>query len=235
LPVFGLCLGCQGLATVFGGKVRRLISFLQAVGKLIKALSRVQVVPAAAPKHGQVSLIRLASPSTPSASPSDPPPTFDLFSSVPSPFSAVQYNSLVVEPSSVPAELEVLAWTQGKDGKDEVMALKHRTRPLWGVQFHPEVRSEHFFLLSLFCRASLSRKTDCRSPARAHRASNPPMAPSSSATSSSSPFPSTNPPLPPLPLFRRNRISRLTSSPSRPRIARSPRYRLFRQQTCDGS
>jgi para-aminobenzoate synthetase len=138
--VFGLCLGCQGLATVFGGKVRRFLFGQQAAGELIMAFSRVQVIPAAAPKHGQVSLTRLASPSTSSASSADSFLALDLFSSVPSPFSAVQYNSLVVEPSSVPAELEVLAWTEGKDGKDEVMALRHRTRPLWGVQFHPEVR-----------------------------------------------------------------------------------------------
>jgi para-aminobenzoate synthetase len=129
--VFGLCLGCQGLATVFGGKVRRFLFGQQAAGELIMAFSRVQVIPAAAPKHGQVSLTRLASPSTSSASSADSFLALDLFSSVPSPFSAVQYNSLVVEPSSVP---------EGKDGKDEVMALRHRTRPLWGVQFHPEVR-----------------------------------------------------------------------------------------------
>lgn len=101
-----------------------------------------QVVPAAAPKHGQVSMIRLSQPSTPPSTSHPTSTSLELFTSVPSPFPAVQYNSLVVEPSSVPPELEVLAWTEGKDGEDEVMALRHRSRPLWGVQFHPEVRRD---------------------------------------------------------------------------------------------
>lgn len=57
-----------------------------------------------------------------------------LFEGLPQPFTAARYNSLVVEPSSLPTCLHISAWTD--DG--EIMALRHRTRPLEGVQFHPE-------------------------------------------------------------------------------------------------
>ena len=57
-----------------------------------------------------------------------------LFTGVPSPFEATRYHSLVIEKSSVPAELEVTART----ADDEIMAVRHRTLPVEGVQFHPE-------------------------------------------------------------------------------------------------
>jgi len=41
-----------------------------------------------------------------------------------------------VEHSSLPAELEVTAWD--KDNKSEIHAVRHRSNPVWGVQFHPE-------------------------------------------------------------------------------------------------
>jgi len=57
-----------------------------------------------------------------------------VFDGLPRPFTATRYHSLVVARESVPEELEVTAWTA--DGV--VMGLRHRTRPLEGVQFHPE-------------------------------------------------------------------------------------------------
>lgn len=63
-----------------------------------------------------------------------------VFRGLPSPFTATRYHSLIVDADSLPAELEVTAWTD----EDEVMGLRHRALPLHGVQFHPEsFLSEH--------------------------------------------------------------------------------------------
>ncbi|MFE5399419.1 aminodeoxychorismate/anthranilate synthase component II [Streptomyces sp. NPDC056568] len=63
-----------------------------------------------------------------------------VFAGLPSPFTATRYHSLAAEPATVPAELEVTAWTH--DGI--VMGLRHRELPVEGVQFHPEsVLTEH--------------------------------------------------------------------------------------------
>lgn len=57
-----------------------------------------------------------------------------VFRGLPSPFEATRYHSLIVERSSIPDELEIIAET--KDGT--VMGLKHREHNVQGVQFHPE-------------------------------------------------------------------------------------------------
>ncbi len=57
-----------------------------------------------------------------------------IFRGVPDPFEAGRYHSLVVNPESLPAELELTAWSE--DGT--VMATRHRALPRFGVQFHPE-------------------------------------------------------------------------------------------------
>jgi anthranilate synthase/aminodeoxychorismate synthase-like glutamine amidotransferase len=63
-----------------------------------------------------------------------------VFRGLPSPFQATRYHSLIVEESSLPSCLEVSART--KEG--EIMALRHRTIPVEGVQFHPEsILTEH--------------------------------------------------------------------------------------------
>jgi anthranilate synthase/aminodeoxychorismate synthase-like glutamine amidotransferase len=58
----------------------------------------------------------------------------ELFANLPNPFVATRYHSLIVERESLPPELEVIAWTQ--DGT--IMGIRHKTNPVWGVQFHPE-------------------------------------------------------------------------------------------------
>ncbi|MFI4969832.1 MAG: anthranilate synthase component II [Lysobacterales bacterium] len=62
-----------------------------------------------------------------------------VFRDLPNPFEATRYHSLVVQKSSLPACLEVSAWTLDAQGSiDEIMGLRHRTLPVEGVQFHPE-------------------------------------------------------------------------------------------------
>jgi len=62
-----------------------------------------------------------------------------IFKGIPSPFEAMRYHSLVVYPP-VPEELEITATT----AEGEIMALKHREYPTFGVQFHPEsILTEH--------------------------------------------------------------------------------------------
>jgi anthranilate synthase/aminodeoxychorismate synthase-like glutamine amidotransferase len=57
-----------------------------------------------------------------------------LFEGLPNPFEAGRYHSLIAERESIPAELEVTAWT----AEGEIMGVRHRKLPVEGVQFHPE-------------------------------------------------------------------------------------------------
>ncbi|PIQ87813.1 MAG: anthranilate/aminodeoxychorismate synthase component II [Candidatus Omnitrophica bacterium CG11_big_fil_rev_8_21_14_0_20_43_6] len=57
-----------------------------------------------------------------------------IFKNIPNPFLATRYHSLLVEKKSLPDCLEIIAQTC----EDEIMGLKHKAYPVWGVQFHPE-------------------------------------------------------------------------------------------------
>lgn len=100
LPLFGVCLGHQGLALSVGATVGL----------------------ASEPMHGRLSDVTHAG--------------CELFAGLPRSFRAVRYHSLVVEAASVPSCLEVTAWT----ASGEVMALRHRSLPQYGVQVHCSTR-----------------------------------------------------------------------------------------------
>lgn len=61
-----------------------------------------------------------------------------LFQDIPSPVEVMRYHSLVVSPDRLPRELQVTAWSSDRSPGQEVMALCHRSLPVYGVQFHPE-------------------------------------------------------------------------------------------------
>ena len=73
-----------------------------------------------------------------------------VFKGLPDAYEATRYHSLVVSRETLPACLEITAWTETEDGSsdepvfDEIMGLRHREHPVEGVQFHPEsILTEH--------------------------------------------------------------------------------------------
>jgi anthranilate synthase/aminodeoxychorismate synthase-like glutamine amidotransferase len=58
----------------------------------------------------------------------------DLFADMPNPFAATRYHSLVIKRDTMPSCLEVTAETD----EGEIMGVRHKEFPIWGVQFHPE-------------------------------------------------------------------------------------------------
>ncbi|MHC9010182.1 anthranilate synthase component II [Stenotrophomonas rhizophila] len=68
-----------------------------------------------------------------------------VFAGLPDRYRATRYHSLVVDKTTLPACLEMTAWTENADGSiEEIMGLRHREYPVEGVQFHPEsILTEH--------------------------------------------------------------------------------------------
>ena len=97
----------------------------QAIGQAFGG----RVVHAAAVMHGKTSAVRHDGRG--------------VFAGLPARFAATRYHSLVVAPDSVPACLEITAWTDD-GGVEEIMGLRHREHRVEGVQFHPEaILTEH--------------------------------------------------------------------------------------------
>ena len=68
-----------------------------------------------------------------------------LFNQLENPFTATRYHSLIIESATLPDCLEVSAWTENDKGEvEEIMGVRHKIRPVAGVQFHPEsILTEH--------------------------------------------------------------------------------------------
>ena len=109
---------CRDIIAHFGDRIPILGVCLghQAIAEVFGGT----VVRAAAVVHGKTSRIRHDGRT--------------IFRNIPDPFTATRYHSLIVEKASLPACLETSAWTE--DGI--IMALRHRSFPIEGVQFHPE-------------------------------------------------------------------------------------------------
>jgi anthranilate synthase component 2 len=61
-----------------------------------------------------------------------------LFAGLENPLQATRYHSLVIEPETLNPQFIVCAWSDGPGGSREIMAIRHQTQPLFGLQFHPE-------------------------------------------------------------------------------------------------
>lgn len=97
-PIFGVCLGHQSIAQVFGG----------------------DVIQAERLMHGKTSEMHHDGKT--------------IFRTLPNPFVATRYHSLIVKKETLPECFEITAWTD----QDEIMAIRHKELPIEGVQFHPE-------------------------------------------------------------------------------------------------
>jgi len=122
IPILGVCLGHQAIGEAFGAKIVRAQRLM----------------------HGKTCPIMHTDD--------------ELFEGIPSPFTAMRYHSLAVDPQSLPPDLVVTAMSAppappappapadraGTGDASEIMAMKHRDHPTYGVQFHPEsIGTEH--------------------------------------------------------------------------------------------
>jgi anthranilate synthase/aminodeoxychorismate synthase-like glutamine amidotransferase len=109
---------CLELVTAAAGKIPLLGVCLghQAIGQAFGG----DVIRAPEPVHGKTSPVYHADS--------------DVFAGLPDPFTATRYHSLIVDAATLPDCLKVTAWTEQKI----IMGLRHKSLPVFGVQFHPE-------------------------------------------------------------------------------------------------
>jgi len=112
----GICLGMVAAAAETGTPLLGVCLGHQSIGEAFGG----KVVRAGEIVHGKMGHIRHDGKG--------------VFAGLPDPLKATRYHSLIVERESLPDELEITAWLE--DGT--IMGLGHRTRPIQGVQFHPE-------------------------------------------------------------------------------------------------
>ncbi|CED82903.1 Para-aminobenzoate (PABA) synthase ABZ1 [Phaffia rhodozyma] len=120
IPILGICLGQQGIATSLGGNIIH-----------VKEI-----------QHGQKSRIKHLGTG--------------VFEGVTDGVEMVTYNSLGVDRASLPEELQVDAWKE--DDESAIMGLSHKSKPIYGVQFHPESihSSQGHLLIHNFLRKVLA-------------------------------------------------------------------------------
>ncbi len=109
-----------------------------------------EIVHANAIMHGKTSMIRHDGQT--------------VFTGIENPFEATRYHSLVIDPQSLPQCLEVTAWTEDISEK-EIMAVRHRSFPVTGVQFHPEsilTRPGHRLLKNFLEQQTAQSATETR-------------------------------------------------------------------------
>ncbi len=111
-----------------------------------------QIVHAKSIMHGKTSMIRHDGQA--------------IFRGIENPFQATRYHSLVIDPKSLPRCLEVTAWSEGAVAEDrEIMAVRHRSFPVAGVQFHPEsilTRPGHRLLKNFLSQTSVQHAREPR-------------------------------------------------------------------------
>ncbi len=150
---------CVDLARLVGGRIPILGVCLghQCLGEAFGGR-----VVRGRPVHGKVSAIHHKG--------------IDLFSGLPAPLEVTRYHSLVVDPRDLPAELVPLAWTA--DGT--LMALRHRSLPAWGVQFHPEAvltKAGHALLANFLALGRRQNPRGLEAPLPPHETSPPGVSP----------------------------------------------------------
>lgn len=123
--ILGVCLGHQAIGEAFGGKLVNLSTVYHGVSTPVKVVQRAaggqHVIGRQDVDGGRVNG-KLAAPGK------------DLFSGLPDTFEAGRYHSWVISEEGFPQELEVTV----RDENNYIMALRHKTLDVQGVQFHPE-------------------------------------------------------------------------------------------------